>query len=140
LAATLAVFCGVAALAGHLWPVYLDFKGGKGVATAAGILFAVNWMAGLIALGVWLVVFLPFRYVSLASMAAAVALPVAQVFTGPRLWKGQTLPVTVFCVAAALLVLYKHRDNLRRLKRGEEKRFYFSRGANPSTTDQLKSE
>ncbi|MBI2900883.1 MAG: glycerol-3-phosphate acyltransferase, partial [Planctomycetes bacterium] len=67
----MAVFCGVTALGGHLWPVYLGFKGGKGVATAAGILFALNWLAGLAALAVWVAVFVPFRYVSLSSIAAA---------------------------------------------------------------------
>jgi glycerol-3-phosphate acyltransferase PlsY len=122
----MAVFCGVTALAGHLWPVYLDFKGGKGVATAAGIVFALNWMAGAIAFAVWLLVFLPARYVSLASVAAAAALPFAHFFTRARFWQaGMHWPVTIFCVVAALVVIVKHRDNLARLKRGEEKKFNF---------------
>ncbi len=123
----MAVFCGVAALAGHLWPVYLDFKGGKGVATAAGIVFALNWMAGLAALAAWLVVFLPFRYVSLASVSAAVVLPLVQFVTRESLWRERHWPVTVFCTFAAFLVVYRHRDNLRRLMKGEEKKFHFRR-------------
>lgn len=121
----MAVFCGVAALVGHVWPVYLDFKGGKGVATAAGVIFALNWMAGGIVLGVWLLFFLASRYVSLASVAAAIALPVAQIFTGKRSWGDQVIPVTIFCFAAALLVVVRHRENLGRLVRGKEKRFHF---------------
>lgn len=121
----MAVFCGVAALAGHLWPIYLHFKGGKGVATAAGILFALNWVAGLIALGVWLLVFLPFRYISLASIAGALVLPVAVYFTRDQFWKHMHWPVTVFCAMAAVIVVLRHQDNVKRLLRGEEKKFRF---------------
>lgn len=99
------------------------------MATAAGILFALNWIAGAGAFAVWLIVFLLFRYVSLASVAAAVALPFAQLLTGPLIWKWQTPPVTVFCFAAALLVVLRHRENLRRLRNGEEKKFHFSKSA-----------
>lgn len=121
----MAVFCGVAALAGHLWPVYLDFKGGKGVATAAGIIFALNWIAGLAALAAWVLIFLPFRFVSLASIAAAVALPVVQFVTAHLFWRDRHWPVTIFCALAAVLVIWRHRDNLKRLARGEEKPFQF---------------
>lgn len=123
----MAVFCGVTALGGHLWPIYLRFKGGKGVATAAGILFAMNWMAGLIAFGVWLLVFVPFRYVSLASIAASLVLPIAQYFTGsrPQFWGHMHWPVTVFCAMAAVIVILRHQDNMKRLLRGEEKKFGF---------------
>ncbi len=128
----MAVFCGVAALSGHVWPVYLNFRGGKGVATAAGVIFALDWMAGGIAFGVWFLVFLATRYVSLASVVAALALPVAQLFTGERFWRDHVLPVTIFCFTAALLVVFRHRDNLRRLFRGEEKRFHFRKQADVS--------
>ncbi len=108
-----------------MWPVFLDFKGGKGVATLAGILFALNWMAALIGLGVWVLVFAPFRYVSLASIVAAAAMPVAHHFTEVRFrgrW-GATWVITVFLAASALLVVWRHRENLRRLMRGAEARF-----------------
>ena len=117
----MAVFCGVTALAGHMWPVYLGFKGGKGVATGAGVIFALNWMAGLAAVGTWLLVFLVTRYVSLGSMLGAVAMATAQVLTGPD------IAATIFCIALAVLVIVRHHENIRRLMRGEEKKFYFSR-------------
>ena len=121
----LAVFCGLSALAGHVWPVWLGFKGGKGVATAAGILFAMNWIAALIGLGVWLLFFVPSRRISLGSIAAAVAVPVANHFTGDHLkarWESPLI-VTVFFAVAAALVILRHRENIRRLRAGTEPRF-----------------
>ena len=123
----MAIFCGVTALAGHMWPVYLGFKGGKGVATGVGIIFALNWMAGLIALGAFILVFLVTRYISVGSMLGAVAMATGQVFTGPEIWKKESLPVTIFCVAVAVLVIIRHHENIRRLMKGEEKKFHFSK-------------
>jgi glycerol-3-phosphate acyltransferase PlsY len=122
---SLAVLCGLCAAAGHMWPVFLDFKGGKGVATTAGILFALNWVAALIGLGVWAAVFAAFRYVSLASVVASLAVPVAHHFTERRFrecWRA-TWVITIFLGVAAALVVWRHRDNLRRLAAGTEKRF-----------------
>jgi glycerol-3-phosphate acyltransferase PlsY len=122
---SLAVLCGMCAAAGHMWPVFLDFKGGKGVATTAGILFALNWVAALIGLGVWALVFASFRYVSLASIVAAAAVPVAHHFTEKRFracWKA-TWVITIFLAVSAVLVVWRHRDNLRRLLAGTEKKF-----------------
>jgi glycerol-3-phosphate acyltransferase PlsY len=121
----LAVFCGLSSMAGHMWPVWLGFKGGKGVATSAGIVFAMNWMAALAAMGVWIIVFAAARYVSLASVVAAVSLPVAQHFTGHHFWKRHDFPwiATVFFAVAALLVIVRHRSNLQRLRLGTEPRF-----------------
>lgn len=109
--------CGVAALAGHLFPVYLGFKGGKGVATGAGVVFALNWIAGLAALGLWIVLFFATRYVSLASVIAALALPVAQFIVAPD----QTIRLVLFAAIAAVVV-WRHTSNLRRIVRGEEPR------------------
>jgi glycerol-3-phosphate acyltransferase PlsY len=123
----LAVFCAFLTLVGHLWPIYLGFRGGKGVATMGGILFAFNWAAALIACAVWVVVFLPFRYVSLGSVIAAVLLPVAHYFTWELLkwrWGGETVWVgTIFFGIAGLLVIVRHKANIRRLVEGTEKRF-----------------
>ncbi len=91
----------------------------------AGILFAMNWMAGLIAFGVWLLVFAPFRYVSLASIAAALVLPVAQILTKDRFWGSMHWPVTIFCLMAGVIVILRHQENMKRLLRGEEKKFGF---------------
>jgi glycerol-3-phosphate acyltransferase PlsY len=124
---SLAVFCALLSLAGHLWPIYLGFRGGKGVATIGGILFAMNWAAALIACAVWVVVFIPFRYVSLGSVIAALSLPLAQHFTWDTVkgrWKNETpLVMTIFLGIAGLLVIWRHKANLKRLFEGTEKRF-----------------
>ena len=122
---TLAVFCAFCALVGHMWPVYLGFRGGKGVATIGGILFALNWMAALVGMAVWVLVFLPFRYVSLGSVVAAVALPVAHHFTAPWLPRRGEPPwiVTAFLAVAGALVILRHKSNLARLLAGTEKKF-----------------
>jgi glycerol-3-phosphate acyltransferase PlsY len=123
--AALQVFCALCALVGHMWPIYLGFRGGKGVATAGGILFALNWMAALVAMGVWVIVFIPFRYVSLGSVVAALLLPVAHWFTAPRARPRGENPwvITVFLGLAGLLVIYRHKANLQRLLSGTEKKF-----------------
>lgn len=124
---SLAVFCGLLSLVGHLWPIYLGFRGGKGVATIGGILFAMNWAGALIACAVWVVVFVPFRYVSLGSVIAALSLPIAQHFTWGTVkgqWKNETPWVmTIFLGVAGLLVIWRHKANLQRLFEGTEKRF-----------------
>jgi len=123
---SLAVFCAFLSMIGHMWPLYLGFRGGKGVATVGGILFAMNWIAALIAIGVWGLVFLLFRYVSLGSIVAALSLPVAHQITAPLImgrWAGETPWVmTVFFGIAAALVIYRHRGNLKRLLDGTEQR------------------
>jgi glycerol-3-phosphate acyltransferase PlsY len=121
----LAVALGLAALAGHLWPVYLEFRGGKGVATLGGVLFALNAWAALLAMAVWVAAFLPFRYVSLASVVAALSLPLLNHLTADAIrgrWGTPGL-VTAFLAAAATLVIWRHRANLQRLRRGTEPKF-----------------
>ena len=107
---------GFAAFFGHLYPIYLRFRGGKGVATAAGIFFAMAPMATLIALGVWILLFLHWRIVSVASLAAALAFPIALVaFGGP-------LPYLICACAVLAFILYKHRGNIERLFRRTERK------------------
>jgi len=113
---------GLCAIVGHTFPVYLRFRGGKAVATSFGVFVALAPVAALIALGVWVIVFLPFRYVSLASMAGAVAAPVAYAALH-RSGLGDHLPVLVFSVAIPALIIFRHRGNIRRLLRGTENRF-----------------
>lgn len=106
------------AMLGHWRPLFLRFqKGGKTVATAAGTLFGIATLLGLIALGLWLTTFLVTRYASVASMVVAVALPFA------ALVLGEPWPVVVFGVAAGVAVLLLHRPNLARLRAGTESRF-----------------
>ncbi len=113
---------GCAAIAGHNWPVYLRFKGGKGVATSAGVLLGVAPVAVAVGLAGWLGLLLITRYVSVASMGAALII-VAWAWIPPR--AGWLLPLVL--TGLALLVVLRHRANLRRLFRGEEHRFSFSR-------------
>ena len=122
---TLAVFCALFSLVGHMWPVWLGFRGGKGVATAGGILFALNWAAALVAMAVWLVVFIPSRYVSLGSIVAALALPVANHYTSRYVMSRWEHPwiLTVFFAVVAVLVIWRHKANLKRLLSGTEKKF-----------------
>jgi glycerol-3-phosphate acyltransferase PlsY len=107
----------LAVFLGHLYPVFFRFKGGKGVATALGILCAVDLRLGLATLAIWLVIMLIFRIVSLASIIAAVFAPF---YTG---WLfGTASPLVPSVLAIAALLIYRHRENIRRLRAGEESR------------------
>ena len=99
---------------GHLYPVFLRFKGGKGVATAAGVLLALDPALGLITLGIWLTIAFTLRYSSLAALVAAAAAPV----TAFLFWGGGTLLLVVGIIAMVLIV--KHWANLQRLMAGTE--------------------
>ena len=122
------VLAGAGAMLGHARPLFLKFeRGGKMVATAGGAFLGIAPLVAAVGAVVWLCVFLLFRYASLASMAGAVSLPIAAVLLG------YSWPVIGFAVAAALAVLFLHRTNIRRLLRGEERRFALRRGAKPKS-------
>lgn len=108
---------GAAAIVGHMFSAYMHFRGGKGVATAAGVFLAVSPPAVLPALGVWLVVLAVSRMVSLASICAALTLIAALLVVEER------YSVRAVGVAVAALVIFAHRANIRRIARGEEFRF-----------------
>ncbi len=115
---------GLAALIGHCFPVWLRFRGGKGVATAAGMFLVLCPLAGLGAIGVFILVVMLWRYVSLGSIAAAAAMPMLIYF----LWAPHHAPpmiVTFGAFAAAMLVVYKHDANIQRLVEGREPRLSF---------------
>ncbi|HSB38216.1 MAG TPA: glycerol-3-phosphate 1-O-acyltransferase PlsY [Gaiellaceae bacterium] len=121
------VIAGGAAMLGHWRPLYMKFaRGGKAVATCGGAILGVAPLVGGIGALVWLVVFALFRYASLASIAAALSLPVAAAVLG-RPW-----PVIVFAALAAVAVVVLHRPNIRRLRAGTEARFRFRRRAEPT--------
>jgi len=127
----LAVAAGIAAVLGHVFPVWLGFKGGKGVATALGVFLALAPLAALCALGVFVVVFAITRYVSLASILAAVMLPVFCLLLMP-----DRSPVFVGGVIfLALLVVAKHHANIARLMQGKESRFGSKKSLPPSDTN-----
>jgi len=115
----LVVATGLAAILGHVFPVYLGFKGGKAVATSAGFFLAVAPWAVAIVAGLWGIVFALWRYVSLASLTAAVALPVAVCLTRPGPF-GTGIYLTAMSVLAALFVICLHRANIGRLLSGTE--------------------
>lgn len=103
------------AVIGHMFPVWLRFRGGKGVATALGVLLAISWAAGLVGLGVWLLVALLFRYSSLAALVSTATAPAYVLyFAGPT--------AAWFVAGLALLIWARHRDNIRRLIDGTEGR------------------
>jgi glycerol-3-phosphate acyltransferase PlsY len=124
-----AIGFGVAAIVGHVWPIFLMGKGGgKGVATASGVFLALAWLPTLLSALVWLVVIVRTGYVSLSSLCAAGVLPVAMAFT-----EGVRSPVFVVATLVALFVFWSHRANIGRLARGEEHRFGAKRGEAPPT-------
>lgn len=124
--ATWMMVAAIAALVGHCFPVWLKFKGGKGVATAAGVFAAVCPLATTVAVVLFSLVVIFWRYVSLGSISAAAAMPVLTYF----LWAPRHAPplaVTAGTLAVAVLVIYQHRGNLRRLVNGLEPKFSFSK-------------
>lgn len=117
-----AVLAGAAAMVGHWRPLFMVFrKGGKTVATAGGVFWAVAPLVALTILGLWIVLFVTTRYASVASIGAALALPVLS------LALGEPWPVVVFAVGAAVAVVVLHRSNIGRLRAGTEHRFALRR-------------
>ena len=117
---------GLAAVAGHLFPVWLRFRGGKGVATAVGAFVPLCWMGVAAAALVWLVVVSIWRYVSLASVVAAAALPLSMYFLyAPGTRHAPPLTVSFSTAMVAILIIIKHRDNIGRLLAGTESRLKF---------------
>nr|WP_282572115.1 glycerol-3-phosphate 1-O-acyltransferase PlsY [Roseomonas acroporae] len=115
----LGLVAGFGAMLGHAFPVWLGFKGGKGVATALGVLLAASWWLGLAAAAAWLLVAFTTRLSSLAAMVACAVTPVLALLGG---WK-----LALFALLVALLVVYRHQGNIRRLLAGTEPRI--GRGA-----------
>jgi glycerol-3-phosphate acyltransferase PlsY len=113
---TTAAFVGLAAFVGHLWPVFFRFAGGKGVATAAGVLLAFNPWLGVATLATWLIVAAFLRYSSLASIVAAAFAP----FYEALIWGVE--PALLALVAMSLLLLWRHEGNIRKLLAGTESR------------------
>jgi acyl phosphate:glycerol-3-phosphate acyltransferase len=127
----LAVASGIAAVLGHVFPVWLGFKGGKGVASALGVFIALAPLAALCALGVFIVIFAMTRYVSLASILAAAMMPVFCL-----LWMPDRSPIFVGGVIfLALLVIAKHHANIARLKQGKESRFGSKKSLPPTDSN-----
>ena len=112
---------GLAAFVGHLWPVFFRFEGGKGVATALGVLLGISGWLGLATAAMWLAVAFLFRYSSLAALVAAVFAPALYVMAAGTLWYEER-SITASIVAMAALLLWRHQQNIMRLIQGKESR------------------
>ena len=119
----LAICAGVCAILGHNFTCWLHFKGGKGIATSAGVLVALVPKSLLIILAVWIIVFVLTRYVSLASICASFALPFSAWFTN------ESVSIIVITAALAVLAIYKHKTNIKRLLNGTESRLALKKPA-----------
>ncbi len=107
---------GLSVIAGHIWPIFLKFKGGKGVATSIGVLVALDIKIAIIIFAVWLVSFLVFRYVSLSSIAASVVSPLLFLVFGAG------IELILFSSALAFIISFRHKENIKRLIEGTEKK------------------
>lgn len=114
-----AAMAGVAAFLGHLYPVFFRFQGGKGVATAAGVLVGIEPLLGLATGATWLIIAFFFRYSSLASLVAAVFAPAYYLIGGGIAWP-RYVAVLAALVVMSLLLIWRHRENIRRLAAGSE--------------------
>ena len=110
---------GLAAFLGHLFPVFFRFEGGKGVATALGVLLAIHWALGLLTLLVWVAMAALFRYSSLASLVAALMAPIIYVLSDGALWAMNRYVVLCIVVMSGLLI-WRHAENIGRLLKGTE--------------------
>jgi len=114
------VAIGLSTLVGHAWPVWLNWKGGKAVATGLGVLLGLSWQVGLATLGIFILIITLFRIVSLASISASLALPLIMFLS----FKNSTfsIPFLVISLLAMTLVVWRHRENIIRLMKGKEPR------------------
>ena len=112
---------GLAAFLGHLYPVFFRFQGGKGVATALGVLLGFEWVLGLATAATWLIIAFFFRYSSLASLVAAVFAPTFYVLAGGAVWYvDRSVGWAIFTMS--VLLVWRHQENIRRLIEGKESR------------------
>ncbi len=117
-----------AAVLGHIFPIFAGFKGGKGVATLVGAIIGINPSVVLLCLGVWLLIFMIFHYVSLASMVAGICLPIFTLLS-PR--ASESLAFIIFTFTVSILLIWTHRKNIERLKEGTESKIYLLKKKTP---------
>jgi glycerol-3-phosphate acyltransferase PlsY len=122
------VLAGLAALAGHIWPVWLGWKGGKAVATGLGMLLGLTWPVGLACFGIFLAVLSVSRIVSLSSVVAALALPLLMLGWFADTGLGLRWPYLALALLTTVLVVWRHRSNIQRLLAGTEPRLGASKG------------
>jgi acyl phosphate:glycerol-3-phosphate acyltransferase len=112
---------GLAAFLGHLWPVFFGFRGGKGVATFIGVVFGIDWVLGIATAATWLIIAFFFRYSSLASLVSA-AFALVYYLLGNRIQWYADARIALALFAMAMLLAYRHRENISRLLQGKESR------------------
>lgn len=122
-AALVQIIAGLSAVSGHIWTIFARFRGGKGVGTAAGMVFSLFPIAALICLGVFVVIVISTRYVSIASMSSAVALPLSLIVLKETQVKVVPDVLMIFSLIVAALIIFTHRSNIKRLINGTENRF-----------------
>jgi glycerol-3-phosphate acyltransferase PlsY len=123
----LPVLAGLLAVGGHVFPIYLRFRGGKGVATSFGVMAALGWLAAAVAGAVWLLICFSTRIVSLASLAAAAVFPLVVFIETRGTPPAESLPLQTFSLVVAGLIVVRHRSNIVRLWRREEHSFRASK-------------
>lgn len=111
-------FVALVVVVGHVFPLYFKFKGGKGVATSLGAILGLSFWVGIFLIATWLVVALIFRYSSLASLVTAIAAPIYLIISGNAIY---FFPILL----SSLLIIWKHWDNIERLKKGTESKIQF---------------
>jgi acyl phosphate:glycerol-3-phosphate acyltransferase len=126
----LQVAFGIGAIAGHMYPIYLAFKGGKGIATAAGVFLAAAPWALLCAFTAWVVFTVLTKYVSVGSIASVIALASGQVVTDPEAFRDH-FGVTLFTIGVMVFAIYKHRGNVKRIIQGTEPKVLLGKKAVP---------
>ena len=114
------VAIGLSTLIGHIWPVWLNWRGGKAVATGLGIFLGLSWQVGVATLGVFIIMIALFRIVSLASISAALSLPLIMFLSFKT--SSISLPFLLISLLAMTLVIWRHRENIIRLMKGKEPR------------------
>ena len=114
------VAVGLSTLIGHIWPVWLNWRGGKAVATGLGIFLGLSWQVGLATLGIFILMITLFRIVSLASVSAALALPLIMFLSFNT--SNISFPFLIISLLAMTLVIWRHRENIFRLIKGKEPR------------------
>ena len=114
------VAIGLSTLIGHIWPIWLNWKGGKAVATGLGIFLGLSWQVGLATLGIFIIMITLFRIVSLASVSASLALPLIMFLSFST--SNFSLPFLIISLLAMTLVIWRHRENIVRLIKGKEPR------------------
>ncbi len=115
---SLQVTVGLSTLIGHIWPIWLNWRGGKAVATGLGIFLGLSWQVGLATLGIFILTIALFRIVSLASVIASLALPIIMFISFNN--SNFSLPFLVISLLATTLVVWRHRENISRLLKGKE--------------------